>query len=89
MCGKIDAADPITITKITYLKPNREGTRYVLTYLEISKEEQMYDWCFEGESTAWKVNVTFLMVINKETTCLWRIKSGNCTKIGMVDAFSS
>ena len=40
----------------TYLKANKQQTRYRLTYLEVSKEEKRYDWCFEGETTAWKVN---------------------------------
>ena len=54
----------------TYLKANKQQTRYRLTYLEVSKEEKRYDWCFEGETTAWKVNVTLLGVINKKIRCV-------------------
>ena len=42
---------------------------YRLTYLGVPKKEQRYNSCFEGQRAAWKVNVTFLAVINKEIRC--------------------
>ena len=47
-----------------------------------------HDWGFEGQRTAWKKNVTLLVVINKKIRCAWSTYNVNCNKIGMVDAFS-
>ena len=55
--------------EIPYIEAKKQGTKYCLTYLDVSKIEEKYDWCFEGQRTAWKTNVTLLAVINKEIRC--------------------
>ena len=75
--------------EITYLKAKKQQTRYLVTYLTISKKEKSYDWYFEGQRTTSKVNATFLADINKETGCASCSFSVNCNNITMVDLFSS
>ena len=51
--------------------------------------KERYDWCFESQRTAWKVNVTFLAIIDKESRCAWCIHGVNCIKIAMLGLFST
>ena len=53
-------------TEITSLQANKQETRYRLKDLEVSKLEQSYGWCFEGQSTTPKVNGTFSAVKKKK-----------------------
>ena len=46
------------IAETTYLDARKKQEQYFLTYLEVSKEEERYDWCFQDQNTASKVNVT-------------------------------
>ena len=55
--------------KITYSETNEQQTRYIVTQLEVSKQEKWYDWCFKDQNTAGRINVVFLMVINKGIRC--------------------
>ena len=48
----------LEIAEITYLGSRKKQEKYFLTYLEVSKEEERYDWCFQDQNTASKVNVT-------------------------------
>ena len=58
-----------------YLEANKQQRRYRLTYLDVLKLEEEYGWCFEGQSTAWKLIEAFLGVINKQVkACLVYLK---------------
>ena len=75
--------------KTTYLEANKQQTRYRLSYLEVSKLEKGYGWCFEMQTTAWKLIETFSEVINKQVRCASCIYSVKCKRTGMFDVFTS
>ena len=91
-CNKIGAVLQLQVklqktAKITYIEANIQRTAYRLTYLDLWKIEEKYDWYFEGQRTAWKINVTFLPVIKIKIRCflsIWRAKSG---RMAILDAF--
>ena len=59
----------VKMPKIGNLKANKQQRRYPLTYLDVSKLEQGYGWCFEGQTTAWNLIEMFFEVINKQARC--------------------
>ena len=59
--------------KILYLEAKKQQRKYLLKYLEVSKQKKGYDWCFKGQNEAWEVNVIFLAVINKEIGSSWSV----------------
>ena len=59
--------------ELKYLEANKQQTQYRLTYLESSRLQKRHDWRFQGQRNAWKVNVRFLRIINKEITRAWCI----------------
>ena len=63
----------------TYLKiKTNETTNEVgVTYLEVLTKEKGYDCYFKRWRTAWKVNITVLVFINKEIRCAWCISREN------------
>ena len=76
-------------TQITYLQENKQQTRYRITYLQVLRLEQGYGWCFERQTTAWKLIETFLGVINKQVRCTSCICNVKCVKKAIFDAFTS
>ena len=52
--------------EVTYLQAKNQKTRHRLRYSEVSKTEKRYPIRSQGETTAWKVSLTFLVVINKK-----------------------
>ena len=69
-------ASPDTITSSTVknsetkvFRSKHTTNKVTANILEVSKQEKRQDICFEGQTTASKVNVTFLALINKEITC--------------------
>ena len=52
--------------EISYFQANKQQTRYRLTYLELSKLEQRYGRCFEGQSTTPKFNGTLSAIKKKQ-----------------------
>ena len=75
--------------QIIYLQAHKQQTKYRITYLMFSRLEQGYNWCFECQTTAWKLIETFLGVINKQVRCALCIYSAKCDKIAMFDVFTS
>ena len=45
--------------QIKYSEANKKQARYRVIYLDVSKFEQGYGWCFEGQTTALKLIETF------------------------------
>ena len=54
------------MAQITYLEGKKEQTSYHLRHLELLKSEKTYEFCFEYQKRASKVNITVLAVIKKE-----------------------
>ena len=54
--------------KITFLQ-GKKGTNKVHPNLFRAFQQKMYDSCFEDQGAAWKVNITSVVVMNKERTC--------------------
>ena len=53
------------MAQITYLEGKKQQTSYHLRHLELLKSEKTYEFCFEYQKRASKVNVTVLAVIKK------------------------
>ena len=74
-CNKIGAADAIISetsksSRNNVLESNKQQTRSRLTYLEVSKWEKRYDWCFEGQRTAKVKCVGFSGYKQRNKVCL-------------------
>ena len=50
----------------THLEASKQQTMSRLTYLDVSKMEKWYCWCFEVQIIALKIDQTFSAVKNKE-----------------------
>ena len=55
---------------IRYLETNKQQRGYGVIYLDFWYLEKEYGWCFEDQTTVWKLIETFLEVINKEVRCV-------------------
>ena len=75
--------------QIRNLEASKQERKYRLKYLDVSNLQQEYGWCFEHQTTTWKLIETFLGVINKQGRCGLCIYSVELNRIGMFDVFTS
>ena len=93
--SKTSAADAVTTwTAKNYgnnvFERKQKKRRYRLTYLEVSKKEKTFHWYFEHQTPLSKLNVTVLVVVNKEMgVCLVSLDCKLTQKRTIVYAFSS
>ena len=45
--------------EITYLEGSKKEGRYCVTYLQVLELKKKEGWCFQGQNTAPKENLTF------------------------------